>query len=110
MITRIKSRFFSLIAVAVMGLQPMLSEADTAKPAPRDAGIDQLDCRTLLRLGGDERDYTLLYFHGFVSGKNNQTRLEVQDMAMVTDQVVEHCIDHPKENLLPVFEKYRKAK
>jgi hypothetical protein len=110
MTTRIKIRFFSLIAVAVLGLQPMLSQADTPKPAPKDAGIDQLDCRTLLRLGGDERDYTLLYFHGFVSGKNNQTRLEVQDMAMVTDQVVEYCIDHPKENLLPVFEKYRKAK
>jgi len=34
----------------------------------------------------------------------------VQEMAMATDQVVEHCIDNPKENLLPVFEKYRKAK
>ncbi|MCU0809849.1 MAG: HdeA family protein [Thiobacillaceae bacterium] len=110
MITRIKSRFFSLIAVAVLGSQPMLSQADTPSPAPKDAGIDQLDCRTLLRLGGDDRDYTLLYFHGFVSGKNNQTRLEIEDMAMATDQVVEHCIDHPKDNLLPVFEKYRKAK
>jgi len=110
MITRIKSPFFSLVAVVALGLQPMLSQADTPKPAPRDAGIDQLDCLTLLRLGGDERAYTLLYFHGFVSGRKNQTRLEVQEMAMATDQVVEHCIDNPKENLLPVFEKYRKAK
>jgi hypothetical protein len=110
MISKPKIRLYSLMALAALALQTAPSLADTAKPAPREAGIDQLDCRTLLRLGGDERAYTLLYFHGFVSGRNNQMRLEVQDMAMVTDQVVDHCIDHPKENLLPVFEKYRKVK
>jgi len=110
MIASIKTRLPILMAITAIGLLPTLGQAAEPAPAPSDAGIDQLDCRTLLRLGGDERAYTLLYFHGFVSGKNNQTRLEVQEMAMATDQVVEHCIDHPKENLLPVFEKYRKAK
>jgi hypothetical protein len=73
----------------------------------RNAGLDQLDCRTLLRIGGDERSYTLLYMHGFVSGKTGQLRLDVQTMSEVTDRVIDHCIDNPSDKLLPVFEKYR---
>ena len=110
MIASIKTRLPILMAITAIGLLPALGQAAEPAPAPRDAGIDQLDCRTLLRLGGDERAYTLLYFHGFVSGRQNQMRLEVREMAAVTDQVVDHCIDRPGDRLLPVFEKYRKGK
>jgi hypothetical protein len=37
-------------------------------------------------------------------------RLDVEPMAAVTDRVVEHCIDHPADKLLPVFERYRSGK
>jgi hypothetical protein len=110
MIASIKTRLPILMAITAIGLLPTLGQAAKPAPAPRDAGIDQLDCRTLLRLGGDERAYTLLYFHGFVSGRQNQMRLEVREMAAVTDQVVDHCIDRPGDRLLPVFDKYRKGK
>lgn len=83
---------------------------DTREKSARDAGLDQLECRTLLRLSGDERAYTLLYFHGFVSGKTGQLQLNVDTMSEVTDRVVDHCIDHPGAKLLPVFEKLRAAK
>lgn len=100
----------SLFVLATLALQSGAALAQPAAPAPRDAGIDQLECRTLLRLGGDERAYTLLYYHGFVSGRMNQTSLDPQVMAEVTDRVVDHCIDHPGDKLLPVFEKQRKAR
>jgi hypothetical protein len=110
MIASIKTRLPILMAIAALGLPLTPGHAAGPAPAPKDAGIDQLDCRTLLRLGGDERAYTLLYFHGFVSGRQNQMRLEVPEMAAVTDKVVDHCIEKPGDKLLPVFEKYRKAK
>jgi hypothetical protein len=110
MIASIKTRLPILMAITAIGLLPTLGQAAEPAPAPMDAGIDQLDCRTLLRLGGDERAYTLLYFHGFVSGRQNQMRLEVREMAAVTDQVVDHCIERPGDRLLPVFEKFRKGK
>ncbi len=110
MISNTKIRLFSVMALAALALQTAPSLADSAKPAPREAGIDQLECRTLLRLGGEERAYTLLYYHGFVSGRMNQMSLDPLTMAEATDRVVDHCIDHPDDKLLPVFEKYRKAK
>lgn len=110
MTTIAKTRLLSLIALAALSVQTGSSFAQAAKPAARDAGLDQLECRTLLRLGGDERSYTLLYLHGFVSGRLNQMNLEVQTMADVTDKVIDHCIDRPGDKLLAVFEKYRKAR
>lgn len=35
----------------------------------------ELECHTLLRLGGEERDFMILYPHGFVSGRANQQLL-----------------------------------
>jgi hypothetical protein len=103
----LKPRLQILVALAFS----LTAHAALADKAPqveaRNAGLDQLDCRTLLRISGDDRSYTLLYLHGFVSGKTGLLRLDVQTMSEVTDRVIDHCIDNPSDKLLPVFEKFR---
>ena len=74
---------------------------------PKQAAIDEIDCRTLLRLGGEERAFTILYLHGYVSGMKGQKLLPVQELAEATDRIVDQCIDRPGERLLPVFERVR---
>lgn len=81
------------------------SKADGPQRAA--SSLDNLDCRTLLRLSGDERAFTLLYLHGFVSGRRNQLTLSTDSMAETTDRIVEHCIDKPGDKLLAVFEQLR---
>jgi hypothetical protein len=110
MISITKTRLLGLLAMAALSIQSGNSLAESDKPAAKDASLDQLECRTLLRLSGDERAYTLLYLHGYVSGKLGQLHLDVQTMAEVTDRVVDHCIDHPSDKLLPVFQKQRMAR
>ncbi|MBP9910110.1 MAG: hypothetical protein KBF65_12020 [Rubrivivax sp.] len=75
--------------------------------APRQAAIGELDCRTLLRLGGEERDFTILYLHGFVSGRTNQQLLPVKDLAEATDRLIDRCIDKPADKALGVLEQVR---
>jgi hypothetical protein len=97
-----------ILAALAFSLTAHAALADNAPQVEaRNAGLDQLDCRTLLRISGDDRSYTLLYLHGFVSGKTGQLRLDVQTMSEVTDRVLDHCIDNPSDKLLPVFEKFR---
>jgi hypothetical protein len=84
--------------------------APAATPAPKQPALNELDCRTLLRLGGDERAYTLLYLHGFVSGRTNLMLLPTDELAAATDRVIDHCIDAPNDKLLQVFEQARKAR
>ena len=102
----------ALLAGAVGAPAMAQSKAPTpaATAAPKLPAINELDCRTLLRLGGEERAYTLLYLHGFVSGKSNQLLLPTEELAAATDRVVDHCIDRPGDKLLPVFEQVRKAR
>jgi hypothetical protein len=96
-----------LLAAASLcvAMAPAQAQSATARPGP--AALDELDCRTLLRLAGEERAYTLLYLHGFVSGKTGQMVLPVQRLAEATDRIVDHCIDRPGDKLLAVFERVR---
>ena len=96
-----------LLAAASLCLPMALAQAQSATGVQKSPVLDDLDCRTLLRLGGEERAYTLLYMHGFVSGKTGQTMLPAQALAEATDRIVDHCIDRPGDKLLSVFEKVR---
>jgi hypothetical protein len=102
----------ALVAGAVGA--PVMAQTKAPAPAaiaaPKQPALNELDCRTLLRLNGDERAYTLLYLHGFVSGKANQLLLPTEELAAATDRIVDHCIDKPGDKLLPVFEQVRKAR
>ncbi len=98
----------NLVATALLaGLA--VAPAGAAEPARPSPGLDQLDCRTLLHLSGEERAYTLLYFHGYISGKRNQTQLSTDAMAEATDRILDRCIDKPAEKVLKVFEDVRSA-
>jgi hypothetical protein len=107
-----RSTRLTLTATLACALIAGTAHAQTAASAPNAAapqqGLNELDCRTLLRLSGDERDFTLLYLHGFVSGRNNQYLLPVQELATVTDRLIEHCIDRPADKALAVIEQLRK--
>lgn len=80
--------------------------APAAEPRQQQA-IGELECRTLLRLSGEERDFTLLYLHGFVSGRANQQLLPVKDLAEATDRLIDACIDKPSAKALAVLEQLR---
>ena len=99
----------ALAAALVFSLPISAAQAQgTPTPdAPRQAAIGELDCRTLLRLSGDERDFTILYLHGFVSGRINQQLLPVKGLAEATDRLIDGCIDKPADKALGVLEQVR---
>jgi hypothetical protein len=66
------------------------------------------DCRALLRMSGSERDFTIIFYQGFISGMKNDTVFNGPKLSEATDQVIDYCIDHPNDALLKVFEAKRK--
>ncbi|MCU0921703.1 MAG: HdeA family protein [Burkholderiaceae bacterium] len=95
-----------LLAVA-LSAPTVGAQAQPVAAAAQAPALDQVDCRTLLRLSGEERGYTIIYLHGFVSGRKGLTQFPAQDLAEATDRVVEQCIDKPGDKLLAVFERVR---
>ena len=89
---------------------PVHAQGTPTSAEPRQQGLGELECHTLLRLSGEERDFTLLYLHGFVSGRANQQLLPVKDLAEATDRLLDHCVDKPSDKALAVLEKLRAAR
>lgn len=104
-----RSHVLSVAAALVCALPAtaVLAQAAPAQAEQWQATIGELDCRTLLRLGGEERAFTILYLHGFVSGRLNQQLLPVKDLSEATDALIDRCIDKPAEKALAVLEQVR---
>jgi len=66
------------------------------------------DCRGLLRMAGKEREFTIIFYHGFISGMKKNTLFDGPELAKSTDEIIDHCIDNPNDGLLEVFEAKRK--
>ena len=71
--------------------------------------VTTIDCRTLLQMDGDDQDSTILFFHGLMTAKNNESVILVDKLGEATDNVVNYCIDNPNDTLLNTFTKYRPA-
>ena len=99
-----------LITLGATASPSALAQATAAPVAQKSSALNELDCRTLLKLAGEERGYALIYYHGFVSGRLNQLELATETMATATDRIIDHCIDKPGDKVLSVFEQVRKQR
>ena len=99
---------FLVMAVAVPGFSAEKTKVNLEKTsAGMVVDLKTQDCRTMLKMSGD-RDFTIVFYHGFMSGKNNDTVFNAPELSAITDQIFDHCIDNPNDSLLTVFEAKRK--
>lgn len=69
--------------------------------------LETLDCRTMLKMENEARDFTLIFFHGLMSGKKSEMIFDGPALTEVTEKVLDHCIDNPSDTLLTTFEELR---
>ena len=84
------------------------AKAEEAEIVYKDYKIDEITCREMLKMGGSERDFTMIFMHGFMSGKKAQLVFEPGPLAEASDMVLDHCISNPDDMVMAVFEKVRK--
>jgi hypothetical protein len=82
-------------------------------PISRIEALEKLDlttvtCKDMLLMEGDQRDSTIVFFHGMIIGKKGLTVLDAGTLSNTTDSVLEHCVNNPQDKLMSVFEKYSK--
>lgn len=96
--------FFGFVVMAA----PMPAFSEKKPKVAVVVDLKTQDCRTLLRMSGSERDFTIIYYHGFMSGRKNDTVFNGPELAEITDQIIDYCIDNPNDALLKVFQAKRK--
>lgn len=99
-----KLPYFLAAAVAIS----MVHSAECRAQVTAQLDIDKITCREALKMTGDERAFTVIYFHGFMSGKKNETHFDGPALSEATDKIADYCIDNPSETLLKSFETIRK--
>jgi hypothetical protein len=73
---------------------------------PRD--LKDYQCKDIMILSGEDRGIAFALLHGYRLGKKNTTQFEAVVLAEATDNIMDYCLDHPKDNALAAFEKFTK--
>ena len=93
----------SVLAAAGIGFAaPSSAQQDMEK-----FQISEVTCREILTMPGDEQDFTIVFFHGFVSGKENVVEFDAPALGEATGKILDHCIGNPDDSLLSAFETVR---
>jgi len=71
-----------------------------------EIGIEKVSCRDLM-LMVDDQESTLVYYHGFISGKKGEMLYKEQELVDATSKIIEYCVDNPTATVLSAFEKFR---
>jgi len=94
----------TLAAVATAALAALSAAADADDET---VNIEQISCREMLKMEGEERDLTLIFMHGFVSGEKAAPELDETELSDATETILDTCIDNPGDSVLSVFHKVR---
>lgn len=95
---------YTTAIAALVGLVCALPAAAQDDPV---INMKDIDCRTMLKMEGDEQDFTLLYFHGYMSGTKGDMVFNGPVFREATGKIMDFCIDNPSATLMEGFEKNR---
>lgn len=106
---RIKSVLSALVWVTVVGQHlPMNVSAQT--PTPSNAptfDMKAVTCKELMLSNSENQELMMSLFQGFFNGQKNETLLNINQLAKVTDEIKNYCLENPNQTLMSAFEKYR---
>jgi hypothetical protein len=96
--------------VAVLSIFALVPGAANtiAAESPKVRDLNDLLCKDVMILSGEDRDISIAFAHGYMLGKNKTTRYEIDKLARITDAFIDYCLDHPAEKALASFEKVYK--
>lgn len=69
--------------------------------------INEISCREMLKMDGDEQELTMVFVHGYVSGKSAMTQVDGPALRAASEEIADACIDGPEKSLLSVVEMVR---
>ena len=62
-------------------------------------------CKDIMRMSDDERAVSMGVLHGYRLGKKGVTSFVAEDLAKVSNEFIEYCLDNPHEKAMASFEK-----
>ena len=94
-----------LLGVTTVCSAQQATDRDLSADADMVAATDVGDatCRDVLTLSGEEKDFVIVFLHGYVLGTTGATSYNTDALADITDAFLDSCIDRPEESALAVM-------
>jgi hypothetical protein len=100
-----------VLTIAVLGELSITAASSQTTPrnTNRDTTVDltKVDCRSLLKMDGEDRDAMVMFLHGYMSGRNNETVIDAASLTEATSKIAEFCIDNPNASVMSAFQRHR---
>jgi hypothetical protein len=95
---------FTAIAVYAQP-KPSLTKSETEQNPVVD--LAQVTCQSVLKMSDQDRAYTLIFFHGYMSGKNGEKLVDTAQLTAITGKIADSCTARPETPLMEVFTRLR---
>ena len=96
----------TLIPFAFLAFPMLQGPANAAEGGVVD--ITHYLCKDIMRMSDEERAVAMGVLHGHRLGKKGVTTFVSEDLAKVSNDFVEYCLDNPGEQAMASFEKLAK--
>ena len=96
-----QKRTFILVAILVLALN---ADATFAQ-GTSDRSFSQYTCKDIMRESGAPREVTIAFMHGYLLGKTNAAKFNIETLLKQTDAFMDRCLDNPRENALETLSK-----
>lgn len=90
--------------VTELSFKPTYAQEDSQNTT---VDLSKISCREVLKMPGEDKQFTFVFFHGLITGKNKQMTIDRIALREATDKITDYCIENPKASLMSAFEKYR---
>jgi hypothetical protein len=95
----IRSVAATTTALALLG--PCASFAQNAL----DRSLDQFTCKQVMMEPPAVREATVAFMHGYLLGKSNTVKFNVETLLKHTDRFIDSCLDSPNAKALDIMAK-----
>ena len=69
---------------------------------------EQYQCKDVMREPDQNRAVAIAFLHGYLLGKSNDSKFNVEALEKQTDSFIEQCLDNPQANAEGVMLKIKK--
>jgi hypothetical protein len=99
--------FVLTLITLTLNLKGTMAQSETMSEDNSVVDLETISCRDLLKLNDEDKRSTIIFFHGYMSGKQSDLTADVDVLGEISNQVIDYCIDNPDDTLMSVFNRYR---
>jgi hypothetical protein len=77
-----------------------LGQSATAQTEEQSIVLSDVSCKDVMGQGGDERDRSISFLHGYVAGDAGTTEVNVEVLVDLTETFIDTCLDNPTAGAL----------